>query len=116
MPRRIDKGLIDITQPFTIVVEKSIGDDQMWVSKIIGIPGGVQVGCDPTPEGAVYMAWDIVRIMTGRCSIDRLEHEYTVDTVITPPPGSATADIPAWGCAHCDVKTAKSMFIEDTIH
>jgi len=112
--RRIDKGLIDIKQPFTIVVEKSIGDDNLWVAKIIGLSCGVQIGCDPTPEGAVFMAWDIVRILTGRCSFTRLEHEYTIDTVITATPGCE--DIPAWGCAHCDVKTGKSMFVEETVH
>lgn len=116
MPRRIDKGLIDIKQPFTIVVEKSIDADDLWVAKIIGLSCGVQVSCDPTPEGAVYMAWDIVRVLTGRCGIDRPEHDYSIDTVISAIPGSGTPDIPAWGCAHCDLKTAKSMFVEETVH
>lgn len=103
------KPIADIKGPFTIVVDRA-SDGIGWIGKIIGLPCGTQVTCADTPEVVAYMAWDILRLVTGRCDVDRPEHAYTIDTMI--------GDTPAWGCENCDLKTIKTAFIEDddTVH
>lgn len=107
--QRKEGRLIRIEQPFTIVVEPA-SDGLGWNAKIIGREFDTIHTCADDPAVAVFMAWSALRLMTGRCGVDRTEHEYGVDTTIGPD-----GDIPAWGCMHCDVKTAKTEFEPFTI-
>jgi len=104
----IRRRRIEITQPFTVVIEPS-RDGQGWIGQIIGLPCGPQMTCADTPENTAFMVWDVLRLLTGRCSVDRAEHEYTVDTTL-----SGADHTPAWGCAHCAVRTAKTEFMDDS--
>lgn len=106
--KRRDRHLTKITEPFTIDVRPSKDNSGTWIAeiKLTGLKHPL-LTCGDSPEVAVFMAWDVLRMVTGRCGVKRAEHEYTIDTTIGPD-----KDIPAWGCAHCDVRTAKTEFVE----
>jgi hypothetical protein len=91
---------IEITRPFCVFVDEALDLPGVWIAKVVGADGLDYITQADSPEGAVFMAWDLLRLVTGRCSVDRPRHEYTFDTTLTD--GS-----PARGCAHCDIRTRK---------
>jgi hypothetical protein len=106
--KRRDRHLIKITQPFTIDVRPSKDNIGAWIAEIktpeLEHP---LLTCADTPEVAVFMAWDVLRMVTGRCGVKRAEHDYRIDTTI------GLDFTPAWGCTYCDVRTAKTEFVEE---
>lgn len=70
-------------------------------------PADWMTGAD-SPEGAVFMAWDLLSMMTGRCSLEHPDHDLTVDTVLRSSQETIDdLETPAWGCSRCQFRCPK---------
>jgi hypothetical protein len=100
--KRRDGTTLPISSALTVAVTKNESDG-LWYAHILG--GDVdQLTFSDTPVKALFMAWDSVRLLTGFCSFDNPEHDYTRKTTIGPDRK------PAIGCSRCDTVTALSCF------
>ncbi len=107
--------LVKIERPFSIFVEESYDIPGIWIAHIVGHElDNVTQG--QGPEDAVFMAYDLLRFLTGRCDADHVDHDLTVEAVIPPTildDGEVLhPEVPAWECARCRDKFPKSI-VED---
>lgn len=99
---------IKLERPFAIVIEPSLhpGEEDHWYAKIIGHQMD-HITYYKDPLGALLMAYDILCLLTGKCSkldeVDSLAHEtHTFEVETTFDDGQ-----PAVGCSKCSTKEAK---------
>lgn len=103
----------------TVSIRRDLDDEGVWFADIcatVADPDGVPYPADwmtyaDSPEGALFMAWDLLSLVTGRCSVDHPEHDLSVETsfesdVEGHPP------VPCWGCTRCPVRIPKDQVEE----
>jgi len=103
MKKRRIKDPLKINRPFAIFVDHDPDLPGNWNANIVGFELDQLTFLD-SPEGAVFSAWEVLCLLTGRCRVDRKDHELSIDTFME----SNGQQIPAWRCPWCDTLVNKN--------
>ncbi len=106
---RDDATLVKVDRPFAVWVEEAYDLPGVWVAHIAG-HNLDNVTQGNSPQEALFMAYDVLKILTGYCSSENPEHDFSIDSAIVPEDGEV---IPAYECSRCHEKWARSEFEED---
>lgn len=114
MRRRV-KHLVHIERPFAMFFEPS-SDGQGWIGHVVGQELD-QVTCAENPSDVVFMAADVVRMLTGMCQpMDATPHDWSIETTLDMPDAPEGSGEPAWQCSRCGEKCIKTDFEEVVEH
>ncbi len=107
--KRKDHTVHPISRGFVVRVFPSLhkGEEGIWCAEITG-PDIDQITCDTSPFCVMKQATDVVRILTGACTYEVDEHDYSIQTEI----GLGEGKIPAVECARCHLRSALYCFDE----
>ena len=95
--------LVNITRPFALFVEQDEEGD--WIAHIVGHELD-NVTLAETPTDAVFMAHDLLRMLTGGCKpMDDTPHDWSIETTLSDDPSIGT---PARQCSRCGEKCPMS--------
>lgn len=113
-----EKDLLKIDHPFAIFVQPADDVPGEWIAHIVGHElDNITQGTGP--EHAVFMAYDLLKLLTGYCCEEHPEHDLSVATTITTSERLSgiviNSDRPAYGCSRCDYKVLVSHTEDDSV-
>lgn len=106
MTQRRAKDALTITRPFAIFVEEAHDMPGTWTAHVVGHQlDNVTQG--NSPEDAVFMAYDMLSLLTDYCTGDggTAKHDYSFECTLDD-------GTPAWGCTTCGTRSAKDSLEE----
>lgn len=109
---RMDQ-IIRIDRPFAIFCEPSDDVPGAWLAKVVG-HGLDNITQGEGPTGAVFMAFDLLRLLTGECKPGE-EHDWSLPGGLKTWVGPGDDDwenVPSWSCPKCGESAAESALVD----
>jgi len=105
--------LLRIDRPFAIFCEPADDVPGTWVAHIVGHKlDNVTQGDGPT--GAVFMAFDLLKVLSGECRPGQ-EHDWSVPGGLRTwvgPGDDDWKDVESWTCSNCGESAAAEVLVD----